>query len=81
MIGKDVVLQDTSGQSCVAVVAEKPQSGQVECAARVRRVEGGSGPVGFDFEASPVDQTLIRQLANLSFTETAQNLVLVGGRP
>jgi DNA replication protein DnaC len=34
---------------------------------------------GFDFDASPVDQNLIRQLADLSFTETAQNVVFIGG--
>jgi DNA replication protein DnaC len=34
---------------------------------------------GFDFQASPVDQNLIRQLADLSFTETAQNVVFIGG--
>jgi DNA replication protein DnaC len=34
---------------------------------------------GFDFEASCVDQNLVRQLANLTFTDTAQNIVLVGG--
>ena len=33
----------------------------------------------FDFEASKVDRGLIGQLSNLSFTETAQNIVLVGG--
>ena len=34
---------------------------------------------GFDFEASQVDQALIQKLANLSFTEDAQNVVLIGG--
>lgn len=34
---------------------------------------------GFDFEASQVDQALIQKLANLSFTENAQNVVLIGG--
>ena len=34
---------------------------------------------GFDFEASPVDRSLILQLAECAFTETAQNIVLVGG--
>jgi DNA replication protein DnaC len=34
---------------------------------------------GFDFEASPVDRKLIYQLADLSFTEAAHNVVLVGG--
>ncbi len=34
---------------------------------------------GFDFEASAVDQRLIAQLADGDFTETAQNIVLVGG--
>ncbi len=34
---------------------------------------------GFDFEASTVDRTLISKLANLSFTEDAQNAVLIGG--
>lgn len=34
---------------------------------------------GFDFEASQVDQALIHKLANLSFTEDAQNVVLIGG--
>jgi len=34
---------------------------------------------GFDFESSRVDQKLIEQLATLSFTEAAHNVVLVGG--
>jgi len=34
---------------------------------------------GFDFETSPVDQRLVNQLATLSFTDTAQNAVLIGG--
>ena len=34
---------------------------------------------GFDFEQSKVDQNLIKQLANLSFTESAHNVVLIGG--
>jgi len=34
---------------------------------------------GFDFESSKVDQALVRQLATLSFTDTAQNAVLIGG--
>lgn len=34
---------------------------------------------GFDFEASSVDKTLILQLATCAFTETAQNIVFVGG--
>ena len=34
---------------------------------------------GFDFEASKVDQRLVKQLATLEFTDTAQNVVLIGG--
>ena len=34
---------------------------------------------GFDFTASPVDRKLIEQLADLAFTESAHNVVLVGG--
>ena len=34
---------------------------------------------GFDFDASSVDKSLILQLAECTFTETAQNIVLVGG--
>ena len=34
---------------------------------------------GFDFEASQVDPALIQKLADLSFTEDAQNVVLIGG--
>ena len=34
---------------------------------------------GFDFESSKVDQPLIKQLATLSFTDSAQNTVLIGG--
>lgn len=34
---------------------------------------------GFDFEASKVDQALVRQLATLTFTDTAQNAVFIGG--
>ena len=34
---------------------------------------------GFDFEASTVDKALILKLADLSFTQEAQNAVLIGG--
>jgi DNA replication protein DnaC len=34
---------------------------------------------GFDFAASPVDEALIRRLATSAFTDTAHNLVLIGG--
>src|SRR5437879_8269699 len=34
---------------------------------------------GFDFDASKVDQHLVKQLATLAFTDTAQNAVLIGG--
>jgi DNA replication protein DnaC len=34
---------------------------------------------GFDFEQSRVDRKLISQLADLSFTESAHNVVLIGG--
>ena len=34
---------------------------------------------GFDFEASKVDQKLVKQLSTLDFTDTAQNVVLIGG--
>ena len=34
---------------------------------------------GFDFEASRVDQKLVKQLSTLEFTGTAQNAVLIGG--
>jgi DNA replication protein DnaC len=34
---------------------------------------------GFDFMSSKVDQALVRQLATLSFADTAQNVVLIGG--
>ena len=34
---------------------------------------------GFDFEASKVEQRLVKQLATLEFTDTAQNVVLIGG--
>ena len=34
---------------------------------------------GFDFACSKVDQALVKQLATLEFTDTAQNAVLIGG--
>ena len=34
---------------------------------------------GFDFTVSPVERRLIMQLAELSFTEAAHNVVLIGG--
>ena len=34
---------------------------------------------GFDFASSKVDQQLVKQLATLTFTDTAQNAVLIGG--
>lgn len=34
---------------------------------------------GFDFISSKVDRPLIEQLSTLAFTETAQNVVLIGG--
>ena len=34
---------------------------------------------GFDFEGTKVDQKLVKQLSTLTFTDTAQNVVLIGG--
>ncbi|MDT3668958.1 MAG: ATP-binding protein [Aromatoleum sp.] len=34
---------------------------------------------GFDFEQSKVDRELIKDLATLSFTEAAHNVVFIGG--
>ena len=34
---------------------------------------------GFDFQASEVDKSLVLKLADLSFTQDAQNVVLIGG--
>jgi DNA replication protein DnaC len=34
---------------------------------------------GFDFAQSKVDQKLIKQLADLSFTDESQNVVFIGG--
>lgn len=34
---------------------------------------------GFDFDISPVDRKLVMQLADMTFTEHAHNVVLVGG--
>ena len=34
---------------------------------------------GFDFASSKADQHLVKQLATLSFTDTAQNAVFIGG--
>jgi len=34
---------------------------------------------GFEFDSSPVDRKLIEQLADLSFTDNAHNVVFVGG--
>ena len=34
---------------------------------------------GFDFEGTKVDQKLVKQLSTLAFTDTAQNVVLIGG--
>ena len=34
---------------------------------------------GFDFDASKVDRTLVTQLADLSFTDSAHNAVFIGG--
>lgn len=34
---------------------------------------------GFDFAASKVDESLVRQLTRLEFTESAQNAVFIGG--
>jgi DNA replication protein DnaC len=35
--------------------------------------------LGFDFSQSKVDESLIKKLAVMEFTDSAQNLVLVGG--
>ena len=35
---------------------------------------------GFDFDVSQVDKVLIKKLADMAFTEDAQNVVLIGGR-
>jgi DNA replication protein DnaC len=34
---------------------------------------------GFDFSISPVDRALVQQLSDLSFTDQAHNVVLIGG--
>ncbi|MDQ3056898.1 MAG: ATP-binding protein, partial [Pseudomonadota bacterium] len=34
---------------------------------------------GFDFDGTPIDRDLIQRLADLSFTDAAHNVVLVGG--
>ena len=34
---------------------------------------------GFDFEGTKVDKKLVNQLSTLDFTDTAQNIVLIGG--
>ena len=34
---------------------------------------------GFDFDVSPVDRHLVKELATLSFADTAQNVVFIGG--
>ena len=34
---------------------------------------------GFDFDVSQVDKSLIKKLADLAFTDDAQNVVLIGG--
>jgi DNA replication protein DnaC len=34
---------------------------------------------GFDFQASKVDEQLVRQLATMAFTDSAQNAVFIGG--
>ena len=34
---------------------------------------------GFDFASAKVDESLVKQLATLAFTDTAQNAVLIGG--
>jgi DNA replication protein DnaC len=34
---------------------------------------------GFDFDSSKVDRHLVKQLATLAFTDTAQNAVFIGG--
>lgn len=34
---------------------------------------------GFDFDVSPADRQLVKQLATMSFTDTAQNAVFIGG--
>ncbi|MGH7261510.1 MAG: ATP-binding protein, partial [Nitrospiraceae bacterium] len=34
---------------------------------------------GFNFDVSEVDQSLVKQLATLAFTDTAQNAVFIGG--
>jgi DNA replication protein DnaC len=34
---------------------------------------------GFDFDSSKADQHLVKQLATLEFTDTAQNAVFIGG--
>jgi len=35
--------------------------------------------VGFDFDVSTADRRLVKQLATMSFTDTAQNAVFIGG--
>ncbi|SFQ24192.1 IstB-like ATP binding protein [Pseudomonas borbori] len=37
------------------------------------------GLAGFDFSASSADERLVRELASPTFTDTAQNIMLIGG--
>lgn len=70
-------------------VINEPQQLQAESADRAVRsvshqMNAAKFPVhrdiaGFDFDGSPVDRQLVMQLASMTFTEGAHNLVLVGG--
>ena len=84
---KDLTAQDqASTQTSQWLIEHLLQAQQTERAVRAvsHQMNAAKFPVhrdlaGFDFGSSKVDQILVKQLATLAFTDTAQNAVLIGG--
>jgi DNA replication protein DnaC len=83
----DLIAQGaTSTETSQWLIEHLPQSKHTDRAMRSvqHQMNAAKFPIhrdlaGFDFESSRVDQHLCTQLATLSFTDTAQNAVLIGG--
>ena len=65
--------------TCLLAVARNRHMRSIAHQTKVARFPVHRDLAGFDFEASAVDKALILKLADLSFTQDAQNAVLIGG--
>jgi DNA replication protein DnaC len=89
MVSARADLQAQDGSALIAsrwLVEHQLQAEHTDCAMRSvsHQMFAAKFPLhrdlaGFNFGSSKVDQALVRQLATLAFTDTAQNAVLIGG--